>query len=309
MKKEISILIFSSIFAIGVVGGILGFQYYNKQKEENRVSEDNKANDVGQNKIENDKDDKKNSSTSSDKNDKNDGSTGSNKNDKTDGSTGSNKNDKNNGSTSSDKNNGTTNSDKNEDNEFDEPLTIEKMISLANNESLKLKKDYGVETVLQLHNSNRSMDLELKIDNGSLKIIGDSKTWKVTDIEEKVIAIENELEYGCDIGVISSLFLTEKGNLYRLYRDERNSTMYDKLPDGLSDISQVKNRFFEQLDTSKEIKIGLVKLNGSKKVQANSTKKRCQEGATCGGCRAVVYMSNGEYRYVNEGLTEEYVGE
>lgn len=164
------------------------------------------------------------------------------------------------------------------------------MIPLANNESLKLKKDYGVKTVLQLYSSNRSMDLELKIDNGSLKITGNNKTWKVTDIEEKVFAIENEFLYGCDIGVISSLFLTEKGNLYRLYRDECSSTMYDKVSDGLS---EVKNRFLKQLGTNKKIKIGSVKLNGSKKVQAISTKKRCQEGMTCGGCRAVDYMSMG----------------
>ncbi len=249
MKKGISVLVFISIFVVGVVGGILGSKYFDKQKEENRVSEDNKVNDVGQNESEN---------------------------------------------------------DKHKDNELDTPLTLERMISLANNENLKLKKDYGIETVLQLYNSERSMDLELKIDNGSLKITGNNKTWKVTDIEEKVIAIENELLYGCDISVMSSLFLTEKGNLYRLYRDERNSTMYNKVADGLS---ETKNSFFEQLDANEEIKIGLVKLNGSEKVQAIGTRRRCEKGSSCGGCETVVYMSNGEYRYVKEGLTEKYIEE
>lgn len=186
--------------------------------------------------------------------------------------------------------------------EEDLQLTLEKIISLANNENLKLNKEYHTETALQLYNKDRSMDLELKIDNGSLKIIGDNKEWKVNDLEEKVIAIEPELLYGCDITVISSLFLTEKGNLYRLYRDEHNSTMYEKRVDDVV----VKDSFFEQLDRNTEITLGLVKLNGPEKVQAISTLKRCQEGVTCGGCETVVYMANGEYRYVSEGLEEKY---
>ena len=189
--------------------------------------------------------------------------------------------------------------------EEDLQLTLEKIISLANQDTLNLKQEYHPETVLQLDNKSRSLDLELKLDNGLLKIIGDNKEWKVNDLDEKVIAIEQELLYGCDITVISSLFLTEKGNLYRLYRDERNSTMYEKKVDDVV----VKDSFFKQLDTNTEITLGLVKLNRSEKVKAISTLKRCQQGVSCGGCETVVYMANGEYRYVSEGLAEKYAQE
>lgn len=184
--------------------------------------------------------------------------------------------------------------------ELKEPLTLEKITTLANNESLHLQKEYETETYLVLGD----IDFTLKIEDGNLKLEGNNKTWKVTDIDEKVIAIEKELLYGCDITMISSLLLTEKGNLYRLYRDERNNTVYEKSAEYLP---AVKESFFKQLDRSQEVKLGFVKLNGPDKVQAISTLTRCQEGSTCGGCETIVYMANGEYRYASEGLKEKYI--
>ncbi len=185
--------------------------------------------------------------------------------------------------------------------ELKEDLTLEKITTLANDEELHLQKEYITEFNTCIGDDSCSADksLVLKIDANGLTAVYKNKILKVSDLDEKVIAMSSA-QNSCDVLTMEVLFITEKGNIYILYRNENNNTIYDGE-------YEEKSEFIKKLESATtEIKLGLVKLNDEEKVIALSTYRGDSRGMTCGTGTTVAYMANGEYRYVMPGMAKKY---